>query len=76
MSANSRIDEYLKNKTTYINIQEINQSYSSYNQHTYYMYVYYMHIKDYLTHSKNIKLKGISYERPENPIEDRQENLQ
>jgi hypothetical protein len=40
------------------------------------MYVYYMHIKDYLTHSKNIKLKGISYERPENPIEDRQENLQ
>ena len=30
-----------------------------------------MHIKDYLTHSKNIKLKGISDERPENPIEDR-----
>ena len=30
-----------------------------------------MHIKDYLTHSKNIKLKGISYERPKNPIEDR-----
>ena len=28
-----------------------------------------MHIKDYLTHPKNIKLKGISYERPKNLIE-------
>jgi hypothetical protein len=30
-----------------------------------------MHIKGYPTHSENIKLKGISDERPENPIEDR-----
>ena len=30
-----------------------------------------MHIKDYSTHLKNIELKGMSNERPENPIEDR-----
>ena len=30
-----------------------------------------MHIKDYLNHPKNIELKGISDERPENPIKDR-----
>jgi hypothetical protein len=30
-----------------------------------------MHIKDYLTHPENIELKGMSDERPENPIEDR-----
>jgi hypothetical protein len=30
-----------------------------------------MHIKDYSTHPENIELKGISYERPEKPIEDR-----
>ena len=30
-----------------------------------------MHIKDYLTYPENIKLKGISDERPEKPIEDR-----
>jgi hypothetical protein len=30
-----------------------------------------MHIKDYLTHPKNIELKGISNERPEKPVEDR-----
>jgi hypothetical protein len=30
---NSRMNEYSKNKSTYIYIQEIN--YSSYNQHTY-----------------------------------------
>jgi hypothetical protein len=30
-----------------------------------------MHIKDYSTHSENIKLKGISDEKPEKPIEDR-----
>ena len=30
-----------------------------------------MHIKYYHTHSTNIKLKGISDEKPENPIEDR-----
>jgi hypothetical protein len=35
MSVNSRIGEYLENKATYINIQEINYMYSSYNQHTY-----------------------------------------
>jgi len=34
-SANSRIDKYSKNKATNINIQEINYSYSLYNQHTY-----------------------------------------
>ena len=30
-----------------------------------------MHIKDYQTHPENIELKGMSDERPENPIEDR-----
>ena len=30
-----------------------------------------MHIKNYFTHSKNIKVKGISDERPEKPMEDR-----
>jgi hypothetical protein len=30
-----------------------------------------MHIKDYFTHPKNIELKEMSDERPENPIEDR-----
>ena len=30
-----------------------------------------MYIKDYPTHPENIKLKGISDERPEKPIEDR-----
>jgi len=30
-----------------------------------------MYIKDYPTHPKNIELKGVSDERPENPIEDR-----
>jgi hypothetical protein len=30
-----------------------------------------MHIKDYPTHLENIKLKGMSDERLENPIEDR-----
>ena len=30
-----------------------------------------MHIKDYPTHPENIKLKGISDERPKKPIEDR-----
>ena len=30
-----------------------------------------MHIKDYSTHPENIELKGLSDERPENPIEDR-----
>jgi hypothetical protein len=30
-----------------------------------------MHIKYYSTHPKNIKLKEISDENPENPIEDR-----
>jgi hypothetical protein len=34
-----------------------------------------MHIKDYFTHSENIKLKEISDERPENLIDDRYENL-
>jgi len=29
-----------------------------------------MHIKDYLTHLKNIELKGMSNKRLENPIED------
>jgi len=29
-----------------------------------------MHIKDYPIHPENIKLKGISDERPEKPIED------
>ena len=27
-----------------------------------------MHIKDYSTHPENIELKGMSDERPENPI--------
>jgi hypothetical protein len=35
MSVSSRIGEYLENKVTYINIQEINYMYSSYNQHAY-----------------------------------------
>jgi hypothetical protein len=35
-----------------------------------------MHIKDYPTHPENIEPKGMSDERPENPIEDRWENLQ
>ena len=30
-----------------------------------------MHIKDYSTHPENIELKGMSDEKPENPIEDR-----
>ena len=30
-----------------------------------------MYIKNYSTHPKNIELKGISDERPENPIKDR-----
>ena len=30
-----------------------------------------MHIKDYSTHPENIELKGMSDERPENPIKDR-----
>ena len=30
-----------------------------------------MHIKYYPTYLENIELKGISDERPENPIEDR-----
>ena len=30
-----------------------------------------MHIKDYSTHPKNIELKGMSDERPKNPIKDR-----
>jgi hypothetical protein len=30
-----------------------------------------MHIKDYPTHPENMELKGMSDERPENPIEDR-----
>jgi hypothetical protein len=30
-----------------------------------------MHIKDYLTHPKNIEVKRILDERPENPVEDR-----
>jgi hypothetical protein len=29
-----------------------------------------MHIKDYLTHSENIEIKGILDERPEKTIED------
>jgi hypothetical protein len=29
-----------------------------------------MHIKDYFTHPKNIKVKRISDERPENSIKD------
>ena len=29
-----------------------------------------MHIKDYPTHPENIELKGMSHERPENPIKD------
>jgi hypothetical protein len=35
-----------------------------------------MHIKDYLIHPKNIEVKIISDERPENFIEDRYKNLQ
>jgi hypothetical protein len=30
-----------------------------------------MHIKYYLTHPETIELKGISNEKPENPIKDR-----
>ena len=30
-----------------------------------------MHIKDYSTHPENIELKGMSDEKPENPIKDR-----
>ena len=30
-----------------------------------------MHIKDYFTHPKKYRLKGISDERPEKPIKDR-----
>ena len=30
-----------------------------------------MHIKDYSTHPENTELKGMSDERPENPIKDR-----
>ena len=30
-----------------------------------------MHIKDYSTHPENIELKGMSDERPGNPIKDR-----
>ena len=70
MSANSRINEYSKNKAIYINIQEINLLYSLYNEHTY-LYIYYMHIKDYPTHPEKYRLKGISYERPEKSIENR-----
>ena len=29
-----------------------------------------MHIKNYLTHSKNIEVKGISDKRPKNSIKD------
>jgi hypothetical protein len=36
-STNSRIDKYSDNKATYINTQEINYSYSSYNQHIYFL---------------------------------------
>jgi len=34
------------------------------------IYLYYMHIKDYPTHPKKYRLKGISDERPKKPIED------
>jgi hypothetical protein len=35
-----------------------------------------MHIKDYPTHPEEYRVKGISDERPEKLIEDRQGNLQ
>ena len=34
-----------------------------------------MHIKDYFTHPKNIEIKRISDERPENSIKDNKKNL-
>jgi len=35
------------------------------------IYLYYMHIKDYLTHLEEYRLKGILDERPEKTIGDR-----
>jgi hypothetical protein len=47
---NSKKDEYSDNKTIYKYLR-INQLYSLYNQHIYYLY--YMHIKDHLTRLEN-----------------------
>jgi hypothetical protein len=40
-----------------------------------FIYLYYMYIKDYFTYPKNIELKEISDEKPENHIENCYENL-